>query len=141
MPVRQGPYYECDGCGRIVTDAVSHGYRLQGPGWLVCPKCARRYGKQPPVEDKPYNAHKRVRVTQTLNAACGLPVDYVVDLNARQMQMLQLADAGLMDKEIAERLCLSKRTVHWYMRQCRDILGAINRAGALYTARKLGLLE
>ncbi|MDD3765226.1 MAG: LuxR C-terminal-related transcriptional regulator [Nevskiales bacterium] len=61
-------------------------------------------------------------------------------LSDREIQILQLIDTGLTNKEVASRLLLSLRTVKWYLYNIYPKLGVKNRTGAVAKARALGLL-
>lgn len=58
-------------------------------------------------------------------------------LTDREIQVLELAGQGLTNKQIANRLALSHHTVARHLSNCRDKLGAANRAEA---AVRLGRL-
>jgi pSer/pThr/pTyr-binding forkhead associated (FHA) protein len=59
----------------------------------------------------------------------------------RQLQVLRLAARGLPNKDIATRLYVSPRTVKAYLSSVFDKLGVSNRAGAITTALRLGLID
>lgn len=61
-------------------------------------------------------------------------------LTERERQVLQLAEAGLQNKQIAERLGLSAGTVRNYLTQAMDKLQVSNRVEAFRLARDLGWL-
>ncbi|MEO0576319.1 MAG: response regulator transcription factor [Pseudomonadota bacterium] len=61
-------------------------------------------------------------------------------LSARERQVLQLAESGLTNKQIAEQLELSDGTVRNYLTEAMQKLGAANRIEAFQTARDLGWL-
>ncbi len=61
-------------------------------------------------------------------------------LTDRERQVLQLAEAGLANKQIAERLGLSVGTVRNYLTEAMDKLQAGNRVEAFRMARDLGWL-
>lgn len=61
-------------------------------------------------------------------------------LTDRERQVLQLAEAGLANKQIAARLGLSVGTVRNYLTEAMDKLQASNRVEAFRTARDLGWL-
>jgi two-component system NarL family response regulator len=65
----------------------------------------------------------------------------VVVLTVRQTEILQLAAQGLTYKEIGERLFISERTVKFHMAQAVDRLQVKNRAGAIASAQRAGLLN
>jgi DNA-binding CsgD family transcriptional regulator len=55
-------------------------------------------------------------------------------LSARQRQVLALAALGLTDREVAQRLVLSPRTVRHYLATARELLGAANTTHAVALA-------
>ncbi len=62
------------------------------------------------------------------------------DLSARELEVLRLVAEGLSDGEIAERLVLSRHTVHRHVANIRTKLGLASRAAAAAHAARLGLL-
>jgi DNA-binding NarL/FixJ family response regulator len=61
-------------------------------------------------------------------------------LSPREMQVLQMLQAGLSVPQIAGRLTVSPSTAKTYVARVYDKLGANNRASALMTAMRRGLL-
>jgi len=61
-------------------------------------------------------------------------------LTERELDVLRLAAAGARNKEIAERLVVSEKTVKNYLSQVYGKLGAGNRTEAVARARALGIL-
>ena len=61
-------------------------------------------------------------------------------LTARELEVLRLVAEGLSDAEIAERLVLSRHTVHRHIANIRTKLGLASRAAAAAHATRLGLL-
>ncbi|MFK8031774.1 MAG: response regulator transcription factor [Gammaproteobacteria bacterium] len=61
-------------------------------------------------------------------------------LSDSQRRLLQLAEQGLTNKDIASRLNLSVGTVRNYLNEVNDILGVSNRIEAFRTARENGWL-
>ena len=53
-------------------------------------------------------------------------------LSQREIEVIQHIAEGLTDKEIAERLCITQRTVSEHIVNIRGKLGASNRASAVY---------
>jgi pimeloyl-ACP methyl ester carboxylesterase/DNA-binding CsgD family transcriptional regulator len=63
------------------------------------------------------------------------------DLSPRELEVLRLVAAGLSDTEIAERLVLSRHTVHRHVANIRTRLGLRSRAAAVAHATRMGLLR
>jgi len=61
-------------------------------------------------------------------------------LTERELEVLRLISDGLSNREIADRLILSKGTIKWYTTQIYGKLGVQNRAHAVARARDLGLI-
>jgi LuxR family maltose regulon positive regulatory protein len=61
-------------------------------------------------------------------------------LTRSQIEILQMASAGLPNREIAQRVGMTEGSVKWYMQQIFNKIGIRKRAGALERARSLGLL-
>ncbi len=62
-------------------------------------------------------------------------------LSARQRQILALAALGLTDREIAQRLARSPRTVRHHLAAARELLGAVNTTHAVAIALVAGLIR
>jgi DNA-binding CsgD family transcriptional regulator len=62
-------------------------------------------------------------------------------LSRRERQVLALVAQGASDNEIAIQLCLSAKTVSWYVKEIRARLGAHSRAHAVALALQHGILS
>lgn len=62
-------------------------------------------------------------------------------LNPREIEILLLVDAGMLNKEIGLRLGITEGSVKWYLQQIYDKLGTRRRSVAVQWARQLGLLS
>jgi len=62
-------------------------------------------------------------------------------LNRREIEILQLVACDLTDKEIAEQLSLSTRTINNNLLYAYAKLGVSGRAGAVATALAKGLID
>lgn len=63
-----------------------------------------------------------------------------LNLTEREIEILELLNEGLKNKEIAERTKLTLYTVKWYLKQIYGKLYVSNRTQAAAKARELGLL-
>ena len=63
-----------------------------------------------------------------------------VRLSRREGEVLALVAQGASDNEIAIQLCLSAKTVSWYVKETRARLNARSRAHAVALALQYGLL-
>jgi pimeloyl-ACP methyl ester carboxylesterase/DNA-binding CsgD family transcriptional regulator len=61
-------------------------------------------------------------------------------LSRREREVLALVAEGLSEREIAERLVLSRHTVHRHVANIRNKLGRPSRAAAVAEATRLGLI-
>ncbi len=61
-------------------------------------------------------------------------------MNTRELEILALAGAGMLNKQISEKLGLTEGTVKWYLQQVFDKLGVRDRSRAAAKARRLGLI-
>ena len=61
-------------------------------------------------------------------------------LSKREREILALVAQGASDNEIAIQLCLSAKTVSWYVKETRARLNARSRAHAMALALQYGLL-
>ena len=62
-------------------------------------------------------------------------------LTPRQAEILTLVAQGASDNEIAMQLCLSAKTVSWYVKEIRTLLKARSRTHAVALALQYGLLS
>ena len=62
-------------------------------------------------------------------------------LAPRELEILTLVAQGKTDNEIAIQLCLSAKTVSWYMSQIRSRLDASSRTHAVVLAMQQGILS
>jgi len=59
----------------------------------------------------------------------------------REIEILTLVAEGRTDNEIAIRLCMSAKTVSWYVKEIRARLDARSRAHAVALAMRQGILS
>ena len=64
-----------------------------------------------------------------------------IRLSRREREVLALVAQGASDNEIAIQLCLSAKTVSWYVKEIRARLGAHSRAHAVALALQHGILS
>jgi DNA-binding CsgD family transcriptional regulator len=64
-----------------------------------------------------------------------------IRLSRRERQVLALVAQGASDNEIAIQLCLSAKTVSWYVKEIRAKIGAHSRAHAVALAMEHGVLS
>ena len=64
-----------------------------------------------------------------------------IRLSRRERQVLTLVAQGASDNEIAIQLCLSAKTVSWYVKEIRAKIGAHSRAHAVALAMEHGILS
>ncbi|MCA9902376.1 MAG: AAA family ATPase [Anaerolineae bacterium] len=62
-------------------------------------------------------------------------------LTTREIEVLQLFEQGLTNREIGDKLYLTVGTVKWYAQQIFNKLGVSNRGDAVQVAQTLGLLQ
>lgn len=65
---------------------------------------------------------------------------YPDQLTAREIDVLRLVTAGLTNREIAERLGISRRTIDAHLRSVFGKIGAASRSAATLYAVKHGLV-
>ena len=68
----------------------------------------------------------------------GSPVDQLADLSPRETQVLQLVVEGLLNKQIAQRLGISERTVKAHLTSIFQRTGAADRTQAALWAQRHG---
>jgi LuxR family maltose regulon positive regulatory protein len=68
-------------------------------------------------------------------------LDLIEPLSAREIEVLQLIAAGRSNKDVAQRLCISVRTVKYHTTSIYSKLGVNGRAQAIVKAGEAGLLE
>ena len=64
-----------------------------------------------------------------------------LSFSKREIQILSLVAEGRTDNEIGILLCMSAKTVSWYVREVRLRLGARSRAHAVALAMRQGILS
>ncbi|WP_404710460.1 LuxR C-terminal-related transcriptional regulator [Sphingomonas sp. MMS24-J13] len=62
-------------------------------------------------------------------------------ISSREIQILGLAGAGALNREIGERLGLTEGTVKWYLQQVFDKVGIRDRVRAAQKLRRLGMMQ
>lgn len=67
--------------------------------------------------------------------------DDLVDLTPRELEVLGLVAEGLRNREIADRLVLSVRTIDHHVAAIRRKLGVKSRGAAVVEGRRLGLIS
>jgi DNA-binding NarL/FixJ family response regulator len=77
--------------------------------------------------------------TQTNQAASSQPT--IEDLTEREQDVLELIGQGMANKEIAQRLVISERTVKFHVSAILAKLGAGNRTEATRIAAQRGLIK
>ncbi len=102
--------------------------------------------KQTELSDKPLEEARQslldsIGMRSSRSATVSSDDTPVEALNARETQILRLAEQGLMNKQIAHELGLTTGTVKWYMQQIFDKLSVRRRAQAIHKAKHLGLLS
>jgi LuxR family maltose regulon positive regulatory protein len=71
-----------------------------------------------------------------------VPLSPLVEpLSDRELEVLQLVAEGLTNREVAQRLFISLRTVKWHTSNIYGKLGVKNRTQAVAKARALGILS
>jgi DNA-binding NarL/FixJ family response regulator len=68
------------------------------------------------------------------------PLEFSPELSAREHAVLSLIAGGLANKQIAQQLAISERTVKVHVSSVLNKLGADNRARAAVLATQHGLL-
>lgn len=63
----------------------------------------------------------------------------IESLSARQLEVLKLLCCGMSNKQIAQELSLSEKTVKSYVTTLFRVLGVVNRTQAVLAARRSGL--
>lgn len=74
------------------------------------------------------------------HASADKPDDALGVLSTRELEVLRLIAAGKTDRQIADTLYISRRTVEWHVRNLLGKLGAANRAEAAVLADRAHLL-
>ena len=62
-------------------------------------------------------------------------------LSEREIEILALVAEGRTDNEIAIRLCMSAKTVSWYVKEIRARFNARSRTHAVALAMRQGILS
>ena len=67
--------------------------------------------------------------------------DKTIHLSDRELLILALVADGRTDNEIAIRLCISAKTVSWYVKEIRARFNARSRTHAVALAMRQGILS
>jgi DNA-binding CsgD family transcriptional regulator len=67
--------------------------------------------------------------------------DRTIHLSDRELLILALVAEGRTDNEIAIRLCMSAKTVSWYVKEIRARFNARSRTHAVALAMRQGILS
>ncbi|WAB99254.1 LuxR C-terminal-related transcriptional regulator [Pseudomonas putida] len=62
-------------------------------------------------------------------------------LNSREIDILEMVDKGLLNREIGVKLGMTEGSVKWYLQQIYDKIGVRRRTQAADRARQLGILR
>jgi len=101
----------------------------------------RLLGVFPPVRGSGLEGTQRMdRIEGTQIVGSGTDF-YIEPLSRREMEVLQLIAEGYSNKEIAQKLYLSLRTIKYYSTGLYNKLGGDNRMQAVIRAREAGLLK
>ncbi len=90
---------------------------------------------------QPVVAGKLLRQMQGVSIGPVIPPPTTDELTRREREVLELLAAGLVNKEIANRLVISERTVKFHVSAILAKLGAGNRTEAVATAAQRGLVK
>ena len=111
----------------LVLDSYGNGPLLDTPAERFAAKllaCLR--GGEPPAIGEETDRNDEAAVS--------------VGLSQREIEILQMVNGGLRNREIGDRLGLTEGTVKWYMQQVYDKLGVRRRPQAVARARQFGFL-
>jgi DNA-binding NarL/FixJ family response regulator len=90
---------------------------------------------------QPVVAGKLLRQVQTQTTPGGADQDGLEELTEREQDVLELIGQGLANKEIAQKLVISERTVKFHVSAILAKLGAGNRTEATRIAAQRGLIK
>ncbi|MCY1332965.1 HTH-type transcriptional regulator MalT [compost metagenome] len=62
-------------------------------------------------------------------------------LNSRELDILKMVAAGMLNREIGDKLGMTEGSVKWYLQQIYDKIGIRRRSQAAERARQLGILR
>ena len=128
---------------RILTavQAGAQGYLLKGdaPRNEIFRAVRTVYGGGALLQ--PVVAGKLLRQVQTQTAPNGPDQSEVEELTEREQDVLELIGQGMANKEIAQKLVISERTVKFHVSAILAKLGAGNRTEATRIAAQRGLIK
>jgi two-component system response regulator NreC len=90
------------------------------------------------------NTYVCSEITQKLLFATPHVINFdnsVVDLSARELEVLQLIAEGMTNTEMADKLFVSKRTIEGYRQNILDKTGSKNTAALIFYAFRNGLIK
>ncbi|HET6548240.1 MAG TPA: response regulator transcription factor [Solirubrobacter sp.] len=131
-------------CARLCAAAPGLYAALLTTRWDLVPmRAARAAGARGAIaKDRP--ARELLRAVRALAAGVACAPEPArpgeIRFTPRERDILRLVAAGLTNAEIGATLFLAPGTIKHHMLELYDKLGAPNRAAAVHTARRLGLL-
>jgi LuxR family maltose regulon positive regulatory protein len=134
------------GCGRFVRSFLDEGSWLQallqeqcaaGIGAGGIDACADAFANELLAAFGPGGA----RAAASLERASVADVGIYGALGTREMEILQLMGAGMLNREIGEKTGMTEGSVKWYVQQIYDKIGVRRRAQVVDRAVQLGLIR
>jgi LuxR family maltose regulon positive regulatory protein len=129
----------------LLEDAVDHYERCAMPSQSAHARVAlaavlHRLGQDKAAEREEGQAAQTLERLGAAPAVLARSTRHSGELSARELEVLGLVAEGLSDREIAQRLVLSRHTVHRHVSNILAKLGESSRAAAAARATRQGLL-
>lgn len=127
---------EGPGIGRLLLDHPQLAIDLPEPACEFGRTLVNAFG-----QEVCHEATASIHSASGARAEAAQPVLPAARLTPREIELLKMVAAGLMNREVAERLAMTEGSVKWYLYHLYRKLGVSRRTGAALRARELGLVR
>jgi len=131
-------------CGpRIQQEAIKRLFLNEGKALVKLLQRARKEKLFPELTSSLLSAIEETSkpLVQGISEPAAEEEQLIEELSDRELEILELINAGLTNQDIASRLYLSLNTVKWHLKNIYGKLAVDNRAAAAARARSLGLIQ
>ena len=131
-------------CGpRIQQEGIKRLFLNEGKAMEKLLHQAQKEGLYPELTDSLISAIEEITkpFVHGMSESAVEDEQLIEELSDRELEVLELINAGLTNQDISSRLYLSLNTVKWHLKNIYGKLAVDNRAAAAARARSLGLIQ